>query len=274
MKIALEDVAPLHFAAGRLLLAAPCMALAAAFALGGVRPLLRIPPKADWPLVLAAAVLQIGAMLILIHIGVYYVDSGRAAVLAYTSPLWVAPLARIFLGETIAPLTLAGLLAGLSGLVMLFSPAAVDWDDEAKTLYGSAALLVGALAQALSILIMRARPMKSSSLALAPWQFFLAAMWAAPLALWLAADGESEWTLRAVLILAYNAPMTAFLFWGLIRISQLLPATTTSVTFLGVPAIGVASAMLLLGERPLAPEWLGIALIGGGVFCVIRAGRG
>ncbi|MFO1155478.1 MAG: hypothetical protein U1E43_01270 [Rhodospirillales bacterium] len=41
-----------------------------------------------------------------------YVDGGRSAILAYTTPLWVAPLSAAFLGERLGGLRLLAVAAG------------------------------------------------------------------------------------------------------------------------------------------------------------------
>jgi drug/metabolite transporter (DMT)-like permease len=52
--------------------------------------------------------------------------------------------------------------------------------------------------------------------------------------------------------------------WALVV--QKLPANVAGLTSLAVPVAGVLFAWGLLQERPSAPEWVGIALIGVALF--------
>ena len=65
----------------------------------------------------------------LVHWGLQYVPAGRAALLAYSTPIWVVPAAMLFLGERLTGLRVLGLLAGLGGLAVLFNPLSFDWSD-------------------------------------------------------------------------------------------------------------------------------------------------
>lgn len=57
-------------------------------------------------------------------------------------------------------------------------------------------------------------------------------------------------------ILIYNGPVaTAFGFWAVVTAKRALPAITTSLALLGVPAAGVTFSALSLGE-PLTPTLL------------------
>jgi len=48
---------------------------------------------------------------------------------------------------------------------------------------------------------------------------------------------------------------------GLEKVVTKIPAGTAALGMLIVPAVGVASAMLLLGEKPALADYVGLALI-------------
>jgi drug/metabolite transporter (DMT)-like permease len=65
-----------------------------------------------------------------------------------------------------------------------------------------------------------------------------------------------------IFALAYNALLVYGLMWfAWFWILQRLDAGIASLGTLAVPVIGVLAGMVVLGERPTALEWAGIALI-------------
>lgn len=266
IKIGLAYIPPLHFAAARVVLGALCLA---AVALS--RGAFRLPKRADLPLVFGVGLLQMGAFLSLITIGLMFVPAGRSAILAYTTSLWVVPLAAILLGERLTPMKALGLLLGLAGVAVLFNPMGFDWSDPA-VLLGNGLLLLAALIWAALIVLVRGYHGASSPLTLGTWQFLLASAVLVPLALLFEDSSTIElgWPLAAVLI--YNGPIaTAFSFWAMLTLTQALPAITTSLALLGTPAIGMLAAALMLGEPITITNSAGLVLILGGLALVTLA---
>jgi len=58
-------------------------------------------PRRQWPALLAISLTNVTLWLILAAYGVKLLESGQAALIGYTAPLWVVILARIFLGEAL-----------------------------------------------------------------------------------------------------------------------------------------------------------------------------
>ena len=263
MKIGLGYIPPFWFAMARLLLGAFTL-----FALLAVLGRLRLPPKADLPVVFSVGLLQMAGFLALVNLALLTVGAGRSAVLAYTTPLWVAPAAILFLGERMTPLKAVGLLLGLTGLAILFNPLAFPWDDRAQLL-GNGALLVAALLWSGAILHIRQHRWRASPLELAPWQMLLAALLMGAVAAATEDLAWLEWSWQLGAVLAYNGPLaSAFCFWAAIMVSRDLPAITTSLGFLAVPLCGVLASTVWLGE-PLTVSLLGgLAAILGGLALV------
>ena len=75
----------------------------------------------------------------------------------------------------------------------------------------------------------------------------------------------------------------AVLFTGLIEIGlayvlwfaiiERLPTATASLGSLATPVVGVASSMLMLGERPTMADMIGFGLIFAAAVCVLVPGR-
>src|SRR5829696_5413578 len=73
----------------------------------------------------------------LVAAGLQFVPAGRAIVLGYTTPLWVALGAAMFLSEPITRRRAIGIGCGLAGLAVIFNPKTLTWGDR-SALYGSA----------------------------------------------------------------------------------------------------------------------------------------
>jgi drug/metabolite transporter (DMT)-like permease len=258
MKTGLHYIPPIGFGAVRLVLGAALL-----FLLLALRREVRLPTRHDLPVVLSVAILQLLVTMTCTNLALREVGAGRAALLAYTTPLWVAPGAILWLGERLSPLKLAGLVVGLAGLVVLFNPLSFAW-DQPRVLRGNGLLLLGALAWAGSILHVRGHRWESTPLQLLPWQMLLAAPALLGLSWLFERDQPILWGGPLAAVLAYNALVaTAFCYWAVITVTRLLPATTTSLGLLGVPVVGILASVVFLGER------LGFSLVGGlmGIVC-------
>src|ERR1700738_1747330 len=96
------------------------------------------------PVVLCTSVLHMVAFSALVAVGLQFVPAGRAIVLGYTTPLWVAIGASIFLSEAITGRRAIGIGFGLAGLAVIFNPATLNWSDH-NALYGSGLVLIAAV---------------------------------------------------------------------------------------------------------------------------------
>ncbi|MCC5810926.1 MAG: EamA family transporter [Ectothiorhodospiraceae bacterium] len=268
MKYGLDYISPLWFAAIRMVLGAATMVLVA-----GLAGQLRVPVRQDWKLVLSIGLIQMAAFLGLVTVGLQFVPAGRSAILAYTTSLWVIPLAVLLLGESVSLRKLSGFGTGLAGVLVMFNPFGFDWSDP-EVVLGNGLLLLGAFAWALLIIQVRGTRMMGTPLSLAPWQFMVAAMALLPVAWLVEGGGVWHWGVELGWVLFYNGPLaTALCFWAMITLTRALPATTTSVASLGVPAFGVFASSVALGETLTATNMVGLVLILMGLLLVTLADR-
>ena len=106
---------------------------------------------------------------------------GRASVLAFSTPIWVVPLAAWWLHERASPAALLGTGLGLLGVLAIAAPALHP--DGGKQVFAYAMLLAAAVSWAISIVAVRAHRFTATALALAPWQTLVAACLLLPVAL-------------------------------------------------------------------------------------------
>jgi drug/metabolite transporter (DMT)-like permease len=260
MKYGLQYVPPLTFATLRMAMGAVVLALVA-----GWRGELKVPHREDLPLVFGVGLLQMAAFMGLVNVGLQYVPAGRSAILAYTTPLWVVPLAVLLLGESLTRLRVLGLVLGLGGVAVLFNPLGFDWHDPHVVL-GNGLLLFAALLWALLIVKVRGHRWTGSPLSLMPWQLLVAILAMLPFVYFFEGDNAIHWGAPLAWVLVYNGPIaTAFCFWAMISVTRALPAITTSLSTFCVPLVGYVTAVLVLGEAVSLTNAVGFALILGGL---------
>ena len=259
-KVLVESMSPLWFAAVR-----STVGTVAVFALALATRSLAWPDRADAPVLLSITLLHMVGFVVLSNIGLQLVPTGRSVVLAYTTPLWVTPGARLFLGEPLTPRRIVGVGIGLTGLVVLFNPLAFDWTDR-NAVIGHLSILGAAVLWAGSILHVRGHRWRGSPFALIPWEMLLATIVLVPIAFVLGGELSVSWDARLSVLLLYSAiPGTVLAYWAVATAGRLLPAVTTSLGLLGTPVVSVIIAGFWLGEAPTASLILAIVLILGGV---------
>src|SRR5262249_24174775 len=118
IKVGVATVPPIWYACFRYGIAALCL-----FALVAARREAAFPPRADWPLVAVSGAFQMASYSALTAFALTLLPPGRASVLAFSTPIWVLPLAAWWLHERASPAALLGMGLGLLGAVAIAAPA-------------------------------------------------------------------------------------------------------------------------------------------------------
>ena len=191
--------------------------------------------------------------------------AGRTALLAYTMPFWVVPLAWGLLADRPGPRQWLSLAVAAFGLLFVLEP----WRSIEGA--GNAALAIGgglcwAIGTVLSKRLFRRGGI--SALSLTTWQMAFGAL--ALLALVPFTQHKPiVWSSYLLGALAYNAVLASGVAWLLWSwVVDKLPASVVGLSSLSVPIAGIAFAWILLGERPSPMEAVGIALIAAALVIV------
>jgi drug/metabolite transporter (DMT)-like permease len=241
-RIALHEVPPWTMRAVTLLLGA--LALAAVAVIRGQSLAVR---RDHWPRLMAAGALTVAAFAILTTLAQLSLPTSRAAVLAYTMPIWAA-LMRVL-----------GLVLGMSGLAAL----AVPLLQTGEISIGWAYAIGAALAWAAGTIVSKRFPVAAPPLVVASWQLLVGGLLCAIGMLAFETDRlGGAYSLPTIAALSYSvvfAQAIGYVGWfeGIARV----PAGTAALASLIAPALGVVGAMLLLGERPSATDFLGLGLV-------------
>ena len=256
MKIGLEDLTPLWFATFRIGIGLLCLL---PFVLIQERSVL--PRKRDMPIIFGVGILQMSLGMGLVYLGLNVVDAGRSAILSYTTPFWIVPIAWFWIGERLGTHRFFGLLFGLAGLGLLFNPLTFDWQNT-EAILGNGLLLLGALCWAIAMTHVRAHNWHGPPLTTVFWQLLLAFLVLTTWAWGMEGTPHAPGDTKTLLVLLYNGTLgTAFCFWAFIELNRRLPATTMALGSLAIPLIGVAMSALWLGEALTASLLGGLGAI-------------
>ncbi len=186
--------------------------------------------------------------------------AGKVALLAYTMPFWVVPLAWWWLRERPSPVRWICIALAAAGFLCIVSP----WQGVGEP--RSIVLAVGAgLSWAIATVVAK-RLFEDhptvTPLQLTAWQMLVGTAVLVVLAL-AVPERPVDWTGTYVWALLYNGILSSGLCWMLwALIVQRLSANVSGMTSLAVPTVGVLFAWALLKERPSEAEWIGMVLIG------------
>jgi len=207
-----------------------------------------LPSKKDLPFVASMGILMMGVVIILINFGLNFVDPGRSAILLYTTPLWVAPIARFFFKESMSPTTFLGLILGFCGIIILFNPTSFDWHDR-NTIIGNGCLILSALLWAGVHLHTRYGKWEGKPIDLLPWQMLAGTIFTIICAIIFERHPQITWNFPLTSTILFNGILTsAFGFFSLMAITRKLPSITSSLGLLGVPIFGFLFSAILLHE--------------------------
>jgi O-acetylserine/cysteine efflux transporter len=269
MKVALRELTPFQLGAGRYLFAA--------------LPLLLVvrPPRLAWKWLLLYGLFQglgqFGLLFVALRVGM---SAALASVLLQTQVFFTALFGSVLLGEKVSralPGALALAAAGLSCFAAnyLFAGGAAG----GTTVAGFVLCLGSAAMWSASNIVVRRAQRSTPHFDVLPFMvwtslvpivpFVLLSLAFEPAARW-RWDAVSASTWMALAYLGWCATILAYALWtGLLKRHA---ANRVAPFSLGVPLVGIASGMLVLGDTISAWQWAGIALIVGALAVVLLGG--
>lgn len=233
-----------------------------ALALAGVALLRRqsLAVRRDhWPRLVVTGILMVAAFAILTTLAQLNQPTSRTAVLTYTMPVWAVLMARVVLGEPFTPRRVLGVVLGVAGLAALAAPLLRSGNFS----IGWVCALGAAVSRAAGMVFTKRYPVQAPPLVVATWQLVVGGLICTGGMLMFEFDRLGQpYSGRTIAALAYSVlfgQAVGYVCWfaGIARVA----AGTAAVAGLLAPAIGVFGAMLLLGERPAATDFLGLVLV-------------
>lgn len=263
-KIGLAYMSPLWYTALRLIVGTVTMM---AFVI--IVKKFRWPDREDYPLIFIIGLLQISVYILLANVGLACLPAGRSSLLAYTTPLWVMPIATIFFKEETGIFRWTGFLLGLLGLIVLLNPWQIDWRD-GQVLYGTIMLLLASLCWAISMLCVRYMNWSKSPLELIPWQLLIGTIPIVIYAMMKEPVVTISWSPALIISLLYTGFLvTGLSYWSGVVVNKALPTIVVSLGFLLVPVFSLGVSMIFLNETITLPTITAMGLIIFGLAFVV-----
>jgi drug/metabolite transporter (DMT)-like permease len=212
--------------------------------------------------VLVLALFEPGAYFFLEAWGIQRTLASTAAVLIATIPVFVLILEAGWLKVPVAAREVILILLSLAGIVLLVGAAGFG-DAFGGSLSGNLLILGAALAASVYTALARRLVQAYRPLAVTRLQAFYAVVMYLPVAAWdWFAHGPPEPRTDSILALGYLGIFCSFLAYALLNFSlSRLKASTVAAFTNVIPVVATGLAVLLLGERLLAGQLLGAAVV-------------
>jgi drug/metabolite transporter (DMT)-like permease len=249
IKIGLEDLPPITFAAARFILAAAVLAV--------VIKLQKLPlphTANDWKLIALTGILQFSVNYSLVFWSEQYISSGLAAVLQAMITVFGLVLAWIFLpAERITWLKVFAVVLGIIGVAVIFIEQLQI--NSVLAFAGCVAIVVGAYAAAQASILVKA---KGGAFHPASLVFGQMLCGIPPIVIYaLAVEGNPfhlQWTWRAVVCVLYLSILgTIAAFWLYYWLLSKIESTKAMMISLVTPLIAVVIGAYYLDEK-LPPQ--------------------
>jgi len=256
VKTVLTAMSPLHFRSWSLAVGAAI--LFAMARLGGLP--IRVP-RGSWGRLAAISMFNIGAWNALTAYGIPLLDSGRAAILAYTFPVFGVLFSLWLLKERLTLRRGAGLVLGTAGLALLMGS---ELTAVGRSPLGALLLLGSAVSWALGTVVMKRWPVDLPTTSFAAWQMMLSLVPIVLCAALFERGGFSplDLPLWPFLGFLYNVFVSSiFCYWAWMKIAMVAPVTISTLSMLMIPVVGVFSGMLVLSERPQWTDYAALVLV-------------
>ena len=248
---------PGAMALGRMLVGALCLTVVALRR----RPLPR-PSAADWRVIVTIGVLWYAVYMLALNAGERTVDAGTASMILQLSPIVIAVLAAVFLGESFTTRLGIGLALAFAG-VALIGFASGD-SSGSRSVVGVLLCLIPVAAYSVSLVLQKPLASRYAAVHLTWLACSVGAIvmlpWAGQLAGDLADASASD--IGWLIYLGVFPTAIAFTTYGYAL--QHISASRLGISTYAVPIISILLAWMLLGETPPALAYLGgaVALVG------------
>ncbi len=218
------------------------------------------PSGRDWVGLVVIGVLWFGVYNLALNQGERHVDAGTAAMLIQISPVLIALLATVFLGERFTRWLALGLFLAFSGVVLI----GVSQPDGHNDLIGVALCLLAALVYSISLVVQKPLVSRLSALHVTWLACTIGALVCLPFAGQLV-DATSHASASDLWWVVYLGLFpTAIAFTTYAYALRHMSASSLGITTYLVPPLTILMGWLFLGEVPPTMAYAGgaLALVG------------
>ena len=223
-------------------------------------------PSGRWLPLTVTAFLNVTAWHVGTAYGMLLMESGRAAVIGFTMPLWASLFGIFLLGERFTRRLAAALALGMTGLaLLLFENVRLEGSGP----LGAASILAGAAAWALGVVLVKRTVWNMPTLALSAWQLLLGSVPVGLVALAFESFDPAALSAPVLTTVAFLLFAMPFCHYTWFRIVRLLPANIAAIGTLMIPVVGVVSGSLILGEAVGGREIAALFAVCGAIGLVL-----
>ena len=191
--------------------------------------------------------------------GVSLLNSGRAAIIGYTMPVWALLASAVLYREKITITALLGIALAMSAALLLAWGSAGEWGNHPL---GIAVMLVAAITWGTGNAMMKNSKLSISGITLTFWALFIAFFFFLAITIIFERD-LWEWpTLMQWLAILYGGVITfavSYVAW--FHVARKLSAVSSGLSIMLVPVFGVTGGALILGEAVTLPDIIALVLI-------------
>jgi drug/metabolite transporter (DMT)-like permease len=218
------------------------------------------PSGRDWVGLIAIGVLWFGVYNVALNQGEHHVDAGTSAMLIQISPVLIALLATLFLGERFTVWLGLGLLLAFAGVVLI----GVSQPGGHSDVIGVVLCLVAALAYSISLVVQKPLVSRLSALHVTWLACTIGAIACLPWAGQLVAQTEHASTADVWWVVYLGLFPTAIAFTTYAFALRHMSASSLGITTYLVPPMTILMGWLFLGETPPTMAYVGgaLALVG------------
>lgn len=235
----------------------------------------RLPGKKDWPRLLMMSLLMFVMANGMSTWGITYIESGLGAIIGSTTALWIPVFVLWILKKNVFnPKVILGLLAGIAGVVIIFSEKLGRFSNK-HFVWGILLSLTATVAWSLATVLSMKKKESSRLYAETGWQMLLSALFFIPLSLIL-----NQWTPLAMISAKTWMYMSYLVFAGSIltfisyvyAIKHLPPARLSIYPYIN-PIVAVLFGLVMLKEPVSITLAIGAAITLTGVYLVNQGSK-
>jgi drug/metabolite transporter (DMT)-like permease len=204
-------------------------------------------PRAYWPRLVLAAILNVGCWMVLMGFALVYLPASEAALIAYTMPVWAAVLSWPILGERPNGLRVLSLVMAFAGMSAILGGN--GFAASLSKLPGIIMALGGAIGSAVGAVLAKKLPLDLPPVSAAAWQIGIGCLPVAIAGLLFEKSDFAALSGNGWLLFGYSTVgqfCIAYVCWfaALAR----LPASVAAIGTMAVPVIGVVTSAIALHE--------------------------
>ena len=202
---------------------------------------------------------------VLTAFGQIFLESSKAAIIAYTMPSLTAVLATFYLRERLDTRVVIALLVAMSGLAFL---ASENLTSLIENPFGPVIMIFAALSWALGNVGLKSRKWRLQPLPLTVWFFAFSSLATWPLVfIWEPIWQQNLPSLQVLATLTFHilGPMIiCYILWAVLVAR--LPTTIAAISALTAPVVGVLSSIFLLND---VMTWQKSAALAAIIFSIV-----